>query len=397
MRMAFAMFSDQSDISKKNCPGDYIFRNMQQAGADIFPAGKNVENHLLYFKSRTALARAFGKQFLRQRNPLYLKTVAKRIEKDIADAAGAGDYDCVFAFGALQLSYLNVSKPMYFWSDTPFRGLIELNNPQYRNMYKSNLRDAERADKLALDKCRLAFYSSDWASDLAAEAYHIDRRKIITVPLGANIIREPDEQDVEKYIAARCRQKRKEVNLILAGQNWEFKGVPIACEVVKRLNSMSAATAAEGGVKYRLTVIGNSTKVPDEYAAFVENAGSFNKNTEEGWKRFDALFRNAFCYIMPTRCEAFGHVYCEANAYGLPALGTALGGVTEIIRNGINGQTFAFDAPIDEYCRFIKQLYEDENAYVAMSRRAFREYTERLRWSTNCQRIFNIIKNDLNL
>ena len=384
MRMAFAMFSDQSDISKKNGAGDFIFRNMRAAGADIFPVGHNPENHLLYFKSKIAAARLLGRQFVRQRDPLYLQTVARRIEAELADA---GNYDCIFAFGALQLAYLNVKKPIYFWSDTPFRGLIDLNYPYYRKMYDGNRLDAEKADKLALEKCRLAFYSSEWASNLAAETYGIDRKKIITVPLGANINREPQREEVEKYLERRL-QNKNEISIILAGQDWEFKGVPIACEVTKRLNAE--------GIKARLTVIGNGTKVPAEYADCVQNSGYFDKNTEEGSRRFEALFSDAFCYFMPTRGEAFGHVFCEAGAYGLPALGSAVGGVTEIIRNGVNGRAFDFNAPIEEYVEFIRKLYEDAEYYAAMNRRSFEEYHSRLRWSDNCRTVYNYIRDDLN-
>jgi alpha-maltose-1-phosphate synthase len=42
-------------------------------------------------------------------------------------------------------------------------------------------------------------------------------------------------------------------------------------------------------------------------------------------------------FVMPTRHEAFGIVYEEAAAAGLPAIGTAINAVPEIIEDGTTG------------------------------------------------------------
>ena len=49
------------------------------------------------------------------------------------------------------------------------------------------------------------------------------------------------------------------------------------------------------------------------------------------------LWRAAEVFVMPTRSEAFGMVYQEAAAAGLPAVGTAINAVPEIIEDGVTG------------------------------------------------------------
>ena len=49
------------------------------------------------------------------------------------------------------------------------------------------------------------------------------------------------------------------------------------------------------------------------------------------------LWRRADVFVMPTRHEAFGIVYEEAAAAGLPAIGTAINAVPEIIEDGTTG------------------------------------------------------------
>jgi glycosyltransferase involved in cell wall biosynthesis len=49
------------------------------------------------------------------------------------------------------------------------------------------------------------------------------------------------------------------------------------------------------------------------------------------------LWRRAEVFVMPTRSEAFGMVYQEAGAAGLPAIGTRINAVPEIIDDGTTG------------------------------------------------------------
>jgi starch synthase len=54
-------------------------------------------------------------------------------------------------------------------------------------------------------------------------------------------------------------------------------------------------------------------------------------------ERWLALWRSADVFVLPTRDEAFGIVYQEAGAAGLPAIGTSLNAVPEIVHDGETG------------------------------------------------------------
>lgn len=52
---------------------------------------------------------------------------------------------------------------------------------------------------------------------------------------------------------------------------------------------------------------------------------------------WSAVWRTADVFVMPTRNEAFGLVYQEAAAAGLPAIGSRLNAVPEIVSDGVTG------------------------------------------------------------
>ena len=49
------------------------------------------------------------------------------------------------------------------------------------------------------------------------------------------------------------------------------------------------------------------------------------------------LWRDADLFVLPTRDEAFGMVFQEAAAAGLPSIGTRINAVPELIQDGVSG------------------------------------------------------------
>lgn len=93
---------------------------------------------------------------------------------------------------------------------------------------------------------------------------------------------------------------------------------------------------------------------------------------------------------MASRMQAFGMVFCEANAFAVPCLTTYVGGISTIIKEHINGMTFAVDASIKEYCDYIANLFHDYDQYEALALSAFNEYETRLNWRLATQSVKKI-------
>jgi glycosyltransferase involved in cell wall biosynthesis len=69
------------------------------------------------------------------------------------------------------------------------------------------------------------------------------------------------------------------------------------------------------------------------------------------------LWRRADFFVMPTRHEAFGMVFQEAAAAGVPAIGTRINAIPEIVINGVTGMLVE-PADRDDLVRAMSALVE---------------------------------------
>jgi glycosyltransferase involved in cell wall biosynthesis len=109
-----------------------------------------------------------------------------------------------------------------------------------------------------------------------------------------------------------------------------------------------------------------------------DTALHLSRSNEQGASALNCLFKTSHFLIMPTRAEAFGLVFAEANAFALPSLATNVGGIPEVVRCGVNGATFPLSSEPAEYCTFIANLMLHYDEYEELALSAFSEFETRL-------------------
>jgi glycosyltransferase involved in cell wall biosynthesis len=77
---------------------------------------------------------------------------------------------------------------------------------------------------------------------------------------------------------------------------------------------------------------------------------------------------------------------------GVPCLSTQVGGVPTMIRNGVNGQLFAPDDNIADYCDYITNLFANYADYQNLALAAFHEYESRLNWRVAGRQVKNLLE-----
>ena len=89
----------------------------------------------------------------------------------------------------------------------------------------------------------------------------------------------------------------------------------------------------------RLVAVGGGDDLPRLKSIAAELRVADSVHFLEGISReqLAAFYANAAVFALPSTGEGFGIVFIEAMAFGLPVVGVAAGGVTDIIRDGVNG------------------------------------------------------------
>lgn len=282
---------------------------------------------------------------------------------------------------SIPISYLDCKQPVVLWTDAPLCASIDF-YPWLSNLAKETRDRLYAMEKLALERCQLLIFLSDWAAQTAIETYGIDPAKVAVVPWGANLETNRDFEDINNIVEAKNNECCK---LLFIGVDWIRKGGDIAFKIAEELNSR--------GIETELTVVGCEPEPEAEVLPnYVKKLGFIPKYTREGLKKINKLFAESHFLVLPSRADFSPHVFCEANSFGLPCIGTQVGGISTLIKHDLNGKTFSLNASITEYCTYIASLMNNYKDYKQLSRSSFNEYQTRLNWSVAGQTAKKLIQ-----
>jgi glycosyltransferase involved in cell wall biosynthesis/peptidoglycan/xylan/chitin deacetylase (PgdA/CDA1 family) len=92
------------------------------------------------------------------------------------------------------------------------------------------------------------------------------------------------------------------------------------------------------------------------------------------------VFNNASIFTFPSRQEPFGIVLLEAGAFGLPVVATRVGGIPEILTDGVTGKLVSPDNP-EELATCLRALLDAPVDAKAMGERLRKHVTTHFTWS----------------
>lgn len=346
-----------------------------QAGIEIVPITvKDTSGSLRWAKfAYWRLLR--HRRYLRYLDTGLLESYGRQIEDQLAKVS----VDAVFAPSTWMIAHLHTTLPVVLWSDATFANVLNFYQA-YSNLAPISVREGHAAERSALHCCSLALFSSDWAARSAVGDYGLASDRVDVVAFGANIEHGVEPSELEAVIAARPKDRCR---MLLVGVDWERKGAALTLEIFRVLKAR--------GLSVQLTIVGCTPPVGTEIPEGVEVTGFISKVTEEGRQKIDDLFRHSHFFVMPTRADCTPCVYAEANNYALPCVGTDVGGVASVIVSGVNGRTFALEAPAQEYADYIGNLMRDRPAYERLCQSSWNEGRERLSWRRSGERIRRLL------
>jgi len=188
---------------------------------------------------------------------------------------------------------------------------FRVGEPYIRQATSHGLRTWIARERRAYHAASACCVASRWVRDSMVADYGVPDQKIHVVGLGRNHDPRPADRSWD------------DPHFLFVGRDWERKNGPRVLEAFARLK----AEVPEA----RLDLVGGHPRVTQDG---VTGHGALRLNVGADRLKLARLFERATCFVMPSHWEAFGIVYLEAGAAGVPSIGTTVGGAADAIGDG---------------------------------------------------------------
>lgn len=285
----------------------------------------------------------------------------RRLQQKINDAR----CDMLFAPASSELIACGIprSKKLIYLSDAVYYLML--------NYYWFNISEKEQSygnacEQKALDRADAVIFASDWAKNGAIKYYYCDSNKIYVIPFGSNL--------KDKYQVRKIMGEKTHIHLLLVGVEWKRKGIDVAIDCIHLLNKW------QKNFKFDLTIVGFVNPVDKNFVGDdIIFKGKLNKNNPDEYNEMIEIYQNSDIFILPTRAECAGIVFCEAAEYGLPVATYDTGGISTYVENEVNGIRLPMNAGATEFAHAVLNMIESGkmSLYVENARR---KYEKELNW-----------------
>jgi glycosyltransferase involved in cell wall biosynthesis len=279
-----------------------------------------------------------------------------------------------------EVAFLKTDVPLYLTTDATFPLLQDLYR-SHSNLHSLSIKNALILERTAFQKARKLLVPLKWISQSAQNNYRIPESKIEVIPYGSNLV-SPTENEVQNLIMERVRSE--ELVFLFVGVRWEEKGGPLAVEIIKELNRK--------GIKAKLIVVGSTPKIEEDY---VEVIGFLDKQDTDQLSKLIELYQRSTFFILPTKAECVGMSFIEAASYGLPAIGSNVGGVPEAVTHKETGLIFDPMENPSKVADEIAELWNNKSMYEELCAQARKRYSEKMNWKNWAKRVKEILSKEI--
>jgi glycosyltransferase involved in cell wall biosynthesis len=364
VRLGFACLWDK--FPEKTWSGTpWALRNALERQTEVVNLG--VE----YSASRTLLKYAY----VRRRHGSWVTTYKRSgihdwlTRKKLQAGLNREAVDAVIEVGDLA----QLEAPYYVYQDLSYDVLEKYYNPNtgafgfrgtlFRAIDLDTIRRRRERQHEIYESAAGIFAMSEWFADTLVKWSDIPRDKVTVVYAGLNSIA-PSIEDSARLEEAGHREKA--ARLLFIGRDFFRKGGEIVVEALAHLRR-------EYSPDIHLTVVGpEAWPLPGEIPEGVLFFGS--RSTTEVAR----LYRSHDLLVMPSHFEAFGIVFIEALASGIPVIGRSAFAMPEIIEPGKNGALVKGDDPA-ELASAVVEVLENPGVHEFTARTA-RDIRERFSW-----------------
>ena len=376
MKIAYATTFDARDVKSWSGTPFHMSNAFIDAGDSVDYIGNLSRKLSPHFKLMQFWKKIASGQ---RESPRFNKVAAKYYSEQVANQLKKLSADIVISPLINPIAYLDCKQPIVLWTDALYASLLGF-YPGFSEHSANSVKQGNCITRECLSRCSLAIFSSDWAARSALEIYGASKDKVKVVPYGANMRNHPTLNEIRAQLTKRSRET---IKFLFVGKHWDRKGGEIVFNVVQALHAAGHAV--------ELNFVGSYPPKDVEIPSYIHCHGFISKRTPEGVEKITRLFHESHFLFLPSRAEACAISFCEANAFGLPVLTTYVGGISTVVKDNINGMTFALDASEKTYCDYVSTLMQDYSRYEALALSSFNEYETRLNWNAAVKTVKSLI------
>lgn len=360
-KIAFLSDGDPRDKSLWSGTMYMMYFSFIQLGYEVewIPATKYTEKEINFLERIASFhEKILNRTFNRYQNFTKAFIASGRIKKRLDKT----EFDLLFVSNAINdIAFLNIKQPIIYVNDILYDQHINY-YPAYKGLGWYSKKILRYLEKKALQKCSAVLLPSEWSVERAVSFYHLPSDKVHLLRFGANI-------DVPQKNNFQSKKLTQPITFLFLSVEWERKRGDIALDTVELL--------VKKGYNVKLKVVGC---IPPKESEVMEVVPFLNKNIPEDYQKLKDTLNSSHFLFVPTEAECYGIVFCEASAYGLPSITTATGGVTSIVKDGINGFALPLNAKADEYAKIIEPFLINESKFQELSKTSRARYDQALNW-----------------
>jgi glycosyltransferase involved in cell wall biosynthesis len=379
MKIAYLTYRDAKDKREWSGTLYYMAQSLSKHAGDVVYIGPFYPKFLIFFLK---VFRKFSEIVLRKKyNIAYNYLLSLVYKYHFTKKINKIKPDVVFAASASpEMSLLKLNIPIIYLGDITFN-LLKYNYPNFMNLLKISEWESELLESKTFKNASALVFSSEWATNSAENDYKISKNKIHLISYGANMDTIPRREEV---ISKSIQSK---IKIVFLGVDWIRKGgsdvYNTFIELVNR------------GINVELTVCGCIPPIANPHQN-MKVIPFLNKNkTEDFQVLYNILMETHFLFV-PSKSDCTPIVFCEANAFGIPVITSDVGGITSVIKNGINGHTFPLSTTTIEYANTIQDYYNHPDKYQHLVNSSREYYESNLNWDKWGKRMNAIIINLIN-
>ena len=272
----------------------------------------------------------------------------------------------VIFFGALPFVKCRPSQPFYIYTD----GAFFIHYWEYNQDRSHSKKDIERICATEAEFMRRAagvWCSSQWVVDRIIAEYHVPAQSVRCVGTGPGDVPPPIEPI------------RYENFLVTVAADFERKGGRFAADVVGALRG--------AGLDWRIKFIG--AKPPEDVLSrdYVDWCGWLDLNKPDDRNRFAGIMSACVAQILPSRRDLTPLAIPEASLYRKATFASDVGGIPEMIGDGITGFLFSTDETVAHVAGRLALVLRKQSELKKMGEAAYQWQQTKWNWTEVAKKI----------